>query len=98
MKAEEQPNSTSRIPDDFSDTDDTVMSNFDGVINSDIAEAIKGKPLYAQYTGWNFCGNVWWQNNVWCCEVFCYDSWRETFVSETLDGIMSDVCEKYGCE
>ena len=88
--------STSRIPESFMEYDETIMSNCDHTIEKNVAEAIKGKEYHAQYAGWDFCGSVWWQNDKWCCEVWCYGSWRETFVCDTLEEIMEEVSSEYG--
>ena len=85
-----------RRPISFTDFPDEIMSNFDHCIDEKVAEAIKDKPLYAQYSGWNFCGYVWWQNNKWCCEVWTYNSWSKTFMADTLQEIMENVSSEYG--
>ena len=88
-----------RIPESFLEYEgEEIMSNFDGAIVSETAEAIKGKELFSRYSGWNFNGKVWWQNNLWNCEVWCYGSFQKTFNAETLDEIMSDVCSEYGSD
>jgi hypothetical protein len=88
----------SRIPEGFTEYDETLMSNFDHDIDEKVAEAIKDKPLYAQYAGYGFCGYVWWQDNKWCCEVWCHGNWCETFVEDSLKDIMSEVSQEYGYE
>ena len=85
-----------RIPEDFTNHDESLMSNCDWEIDRKVESEIKGEPLFASYPAWNFFGNVWWQNEKWHCEVWTYKSYDETFSSETLEGIMSDVSEKYG--
>lgn len=90
--------SASRIPESYTEFSEGVMSNFDHDIDEKVAEAIKDRPLYAQYAGWNFCGYVWWQNGKWCCEVWTYGSWCKTFVADTLSEIMSDVSSEYGSD
>lgn len=91
--------SASRIPESFLEYNgEEIMSNFDGVIISETADAIKGKELFSRYAGWNFNGKVWWQNNLWNCEVWCYGSFQKTFNAETLDEIMSNVCSEYGSD
>lgn len=90
--------STSRIPGNFVEYDEAIMTNLDHTIEKNVAEAIKGKEYYAQYSGWDFCGNVWWQNDKWLCEVWVYKSWKETFVCDTLEDIMKQVSSEYGYE
>lgn len=94
----ETPNENSRRPDGFDEHPEAVMSNFDHEINQEVAEAIKNKPLYSLYAGWNFCGYVWYENNKWCCEVLQYCSHQTTVVADTLEEIMSEVCNSFGDE
>ena len=88
----------SRIPESFQQYDETLMSNCDHTIEQSVADEIKGKELYSQYAGWNFCGYVWWEGEMWNCEVWHYGSWQETFNAETLEEIMSMVSDEYGSD
>lgn len=85
-----------RLPKSFSESNNEIMSNFDGQINLKTAEEIKGKDLFSRYAGWNFNGKVWWQNNKWLCEIWCYQSFRETFVCDTLKEMMEEISSEYG--
>lgn len=88
--------SSSRIPESYSKYPETLMSNYDHTIEQDVAEEIKDKELYARYAGWNFCGYVWWEGEMWNCEVWHYGSWQKTVNAETLEEIMSEVSDEYG--
>jgi len=91
--------STYRMPESFSEYEgEEIMSNFDGRVVEESAKAIKGKELFSRYAGWNFNGKVWWQNDKWLCEVWCYRSWRETFVCETPKELMEEISSEYGYE
>lgn len=86
-----------RLPEDFElCVGNPIMSNFDGAIEQEIADVIIGKPLYSNYTAWNFCGYVWWQDNKWHCEVWHFGAYVDTFSSETLSELMSDISDEYG--
>lgn len=86
-----------RIPESFSEFDGKeLMSNGDRVIDKRTEEAIKGKDLFSRYVSWNFNGKVWWQDNKWLCEVWCYRSWRETFVCDSTEDILEEVSSEYG--
>ncbi len=89
-------NNNSRIPESYTEFPETLMSNFDHLIKKNVGESIKGKLLYAQYSGWNFCGYVWWEEDIWNCEVWAYNIYRKTFNAETLQEIMSLVSNEYG--
>ena len=91
--------SATRMPESFSEYEGKqLMSNFDRVIDKETEQAIKCNELFSRYAGWNFNGLVWWQDNKWLCEVWCYGSWRETFVCDTTEEIMENVSDGYGYE
>lgn len=48
-----------RRPSDFEDSDETIMSNFDHIVDNEVAEKIKGQKLFAGYAAWDFFGYVW---------------------------------------
>lgn len=85
-----------RIPNTFAEYGECIMSNLGHIIDIDVAEAIKNKPFFSQYSGWDFCGYVWWQADKWHCEIWTYRSWRETISADTLEIIMVKVCDTYG--
>jgi len=88
-----------RLPEGFLEYDgEDLMSNFDGQIIQETAEAIKGNELFSTYAGWDFNGKVWWMDGKWLCEVWCYGSWKETVIKDTLQEIMDEVCSKYGSD
>lgn len=89
-------NDRSRRPEEFTEYEESVMSNSDHQIEVEVAEYIKDKPLHSHYAGWNFSAQVWYENNKWCCEVWTYRSFCETFIADTLEEIMSDVSSQYG--
>jgi len=98
METNKVMNAGSRIPEEYKEYDEAVMSNLDHDIRNEVAEHIKGKPLYSQYSGWNFCGQVWWECDMWNCEVWVYGSWQRTFNSDSLEEIMDDVSSEYGAD
>lgn len=85
-----------RVPDSFEKYNETIMSNLDHDIDQEVADHIKNKPLHSQYSGWNFCGTVWYQNEKWHCEVWTYNCYNETVSCDTLQEIMDNVCATYG--
>lgn len=87
-----------KIPGNYKEYSEAVMSNFDHEINESIAKKLKKENIYSQYAGWNFCGYVWWNRKIkkWCCEVWQYRSHVETITANTLNEIMEDVSNKYG--
>jgi len=87
----------SKIPELFTEYGGAIMSNFDHAIDEDVVKAIKGKPHYAQYAGWNFCRYVWYADDQWHCEVWRYGSPEDSLVSANeLEEIMTEVSDSYG--
>ena len=80
------------------ETEDTVMSNIDHEINYEVAELLKDGKHYAQYSGWDFCGYVYYNTitKKFICEVWVYGTCREIVEYKTLKLIMKNVCENYG--
>ena len=85
-----------RLSNSFKNTYDTLMSNFNHTIKYEIANKIKGKKLFACYTGFNFYGLVWWQNKKWNCEVWHYKIYQKTYSKNTLEELMLDICDDWG--
>lgn len=77
---------------------DEVMSNCDHTIDYEVAELLKDGKCYAQYSGWNFCGKVYWDipKQKFVCEVWRYHICEEIIKYTTLELIMKNVCENYG--
>jgi hypothetical protein len=84
-------------PDDFHDTDETVMSNFDHAIDRTLEDKLRKEKVIMGYTGLNFCGDVW-HDGVFHCLIRVYGSPRETVSQPTLEDIMTHICSEYGYE
>ena len=82
----------------FDKLNDDVMSNFDHEINKDIEVRLKNEKVYSGYPGWNFHGEVWYEQNQFHCEVWVYGSIKEVISEDTLEELMESVSDKYGCE
>jgi len=86
-----------KLPEDFEYYDgEDIMSNFDNIIVEETAKAIKGKKLYSSYPGWNFCGDVWYQDNQWHCDVWCYGSCNDSVSADTLEELKEKICKRNG--
>lgn len=77
---------------------ETVMSNSDHTIEEEIAVKLKQGKYYSQYSGWDFCGYVYWDNEMWICEVWQYHSKVDTIKASSLSEIMYEVSSEYGDE
>ena len=80
--------------------DEVIMSNFDHCINYEAANKIMDGKHYSQYSGWNFCGYVYYdvEAEKFICEIWVYNSLVEIIKCKTLELIMENVCNNYGDE
>ena len=72
------------------------MSNCDHSIDDGLAEALRVDNVYAQYSGWDFCGYVWAEGDHFICQVWRHHSPLEEITEDTLQEIMETVSDKYG--
>ena len=75
-----------------------VMTNFSHTIDYGVAAILAETGASAMYAGWNFCGDVWWTDPNWSCEVWVDLQYQKTFEDPTLEGIMEAVSAEYGNE
>lgn len=76
------------------------MSNFDHTIESWAEDRLCQEEVYAQYSGWEFCGYVWYDRDseLFKCEVWRYNVPVQIYEADNLLGIMSDVSSDWGYE
>lgn len=75
-----------------------VMSNQHHTIDQAVAARLAETGCSAMYSGWDFCGDVWWTDPNWSCEVWVWHEYQKTFEAPTLEGIMEAVSAEYGNE
>lgn len=77
-----------------------AMTNWDGTYNENICNRLKKEKVFAQYSGWDFCGLVWFDKGKkrYFCEVWVHRSHVDTKDSETPQELMDAVSSEYGYE
>lgn len=83
-------------PDNFKLYDVEIMSNFDRLIDYDVAKHIKGKKLFSVYSTWEFHSYVWWEGSMWHCEIWQHHRHTGTVSCKELHEIMRNVSDNYG--
>jgi hypothetical protein len=73
-----------------------VWSNFDHVINRDIAEQLKSGEYWAAAPGWNFFAYVWFAEGQYHTEIWRYGAPVAVLSAETIDELKANVCSIYG--
>ncbi len=73
-----------------------VMSNFDHLVDLEVAkELIKGN-CYAEYTAWEFWAAVWFEDNKYYAMIKRYYYHVNTIEANNLEELMSKCSEEYG--
>ena len=79
------------------DTPDSLMSNFDGVVNEGVAQQLIDQPgTYADYPGWNFHARVWHKDGKWYGQPWCYHEPQELHEADTLPELRESISDEYG--
>ncbi len=83
-------------PDELEDYGD-VMSNFDHTIRVDAERYLKTHKAYGNYAGWNFYGEVWFDEKF-KCQVDQYCRHSATIYGDSLAQIMEKVSSQFGTD
>lgn len=81
---------------------DTIYSNFDHMLDENIAKKITEKKLYASHyashAAWNFCGYIYFdkESKLFIEEIMQYHSLVEIMKNEDINELISEANEKYG--
>jgi len=73
-----------------------LLTNFDHSIMPDAENILKSNKVYSQYSAWDFCGYVWFENGKFYCEIWRYNSHINTIKANSLEEIMDEASTKYG--
>ena len=74
-----------------------VMSNFDRLIDDDVARAMVSPDAFAVYAGWDFfCPAVWVDNEQFHCEVWVTGSHVASYSTNSLTELMEVVSDEHG--
>lgn len=87
-----------RIPDDYTDLDESFCSNFDHVINVKIAKELMAGGCWAGYPAWEWYGRVWYENGEFLCMVMRYGVHACTVSAPTPEELKEELCDNWGAE
>jgi hypothetical protein len=88
-----------RLPSNFLEySGDPIVSNIDNEIKTEIEIEIKNKPLFSQYTAWNFNGLIWWHDELgyWAAEVWVFKKYTASYIAETLEELANEIDLEHG--
>ena len=79
------------------ETDESVYSNCDHELDEDTAAFLATNPTYyAQHAAWNFCGYVWFAEDLWHDQVWVYGSPVAVVTDPDLRLLIEAVNMEYG--
>lgn len=77
----------------------SVYSNFDHALDATVVKELEANPdLYAQHSGWNFCGSVWCRDGVWFEEVWHYGTVVATYEGDSPLVVINETNNNHGRE
>jgi hypothetical protein len=78
---------------------DTVYSNFDSTFDHDVkAWLIGGPDRLGKHAAWDYCGQVWFDGELWHEQVHRWGCTRAEYVSPTLHALIDHVRDEHGYE
>lgn len=77
---------------------DCFCSNYDGVIDEEIAERLRAGFNYAEYPAYGWHGQVWYEGDQFHCEVWRRHVHIDTVSADTAEQLKQDVCDEYGSD
>ena len=78
------------------DTGDSILSNFDHVINQDIVEKLKKGKYISFHYAWDFCATVFYEDGKYKSLIMKYQLPIEVIEHEDFIEVARLTCEKYG--
>jgi len=85
-------------PHDWPDAGDNLMSNFDGEVDQKIAARMKVEHVTANYPGWNFNAQCWFEGGKFKAAVRCYSAHVATYAADTPEELRDEISAEYGSE
>jgi|GEM_PF-6046410 len=80
---------------DYEELDEEFCSNFDGVINQEVADKLKTGKYKAGYSAWNWHGTVYYDGGYKCI-VRRYGFIMGVAEEETPKELCESLCREYG--
>lgn len=83
-----------------SETDDSVYSNFDHELETEVVEQLESNPnlFCAQHAAYNFCGYIWFDGERWREDVMRYGQTVDHIIANTIEELITEANERYGTE
>lgn len=85
-----------RIPDSYKCFPGMIASGFDGRIDYKVAEQIRNKTIFSEFSAWGITGKIWWdkKGNAWHAEIWKKGSYITSLCGETIEDLLFSI-QKY---
>jgi hypothetical protein len=86
------------LPKHFITCHERILGDFTGVINYKVAEQIKNKARFSEFSAWGVSGKIWWseKNQQWCAEVWKKNICLATLTTDAIEDLVFSVQKQYG--
>ncbi|GAB2696542.1 hypothetical protein [Kitasatospora kifunensis] len=74
------------------------MSNFDHAIDPGFEDRLRNEAVWGRHAARNFNGRVWFENDAFHEQVWCYGHPVAHFSAPTLPKLMEQINNEYGWE
>ena len=74
------------------------MTNYDHSVDPGLGVELKSKPnkIFGNHTAWNFCGDVFWNGQLFCEKVYRYHNLVGEYTANSLEELMKVVNAEHG--
>jgi hypothetical protein len=85
-------------PKNFTASPDLIIAGINGRINYQVADQIKNRARFSEFTAWGISGRIWWDEKArqWCAEITKKASSLATISAEVIEDLVFHIQKKYG--
>lgn len=86
------------LPKNFTACPDLILAGFSGRINYEVAEQIKNRARFSEFTAWGISGKIWWdeRNKNWFAEVWKKNILLSTISAPLLEDLAFRIQKEFG--
>ncbi|MES2328150.1 MAG: hypothetical protein V4539_01020 [Bacteroidota bacterium] len=86
------------LPSNFIPFPEFIMAGFNGMINYRVAEQIKNRARFSEFTAWGVKGKIWWdeRNKAWFAEVWHKTNLLAVVTAAIIEDLASTIQKEYG--
>lgn len=89
---------TTPLPKNFTPWPELILGNFSGRINYQVAEQIKNRARFSEFSAWGVSGKIWWneKSKQWCSEVWKKATLLDCLSAQAIEDLVFTIEKQYG--